>query len=47
MSAAYYLYRLHGMRPSEYANMERGERIILRAFLDKEIQQINKEREVE
>jgi hypothetical protein len=35
------------VRPSEYEKMERGERTILRAFLEKEIQQINKEREVE
>lgn len=46
MNTAFYLFRLHGIRPSEYQSMGRGEKIVIRAFLDTEIEQINKEREV-
>ena len=47
MSTAYYMFRLHNMRPSEYQSLQRGEKIIVRAFLEHEIDQINKEREAE
>ena len=44
--AAYYLFRLHHVMPSEFYRMDYGERIAIHAFLDYEIEQRQKEYEL-
>jgi len=42
-SVAYALFRLKKWKPSKYYNMGAGERLITRAFLKQELQDIEKE----
>lgn len=42
-SVAYTLFRLKRWKPSEYYNMGAGERLVTRAFLKQEIQDIKEE----
>ena len=45
VQAAYYLYSLHNVMPSEYYQMGYGEKAVLSAFLDYEMEQKQKEYE--
>ncbi len=42
-SVAYALFRLKKWKPSEYYDMDAGERLITRAFLKQELQDIKEE----
>ena len=39
----YALFRMHGWKPSDFYNMESGEQIIVTAFLQQEIEDIEAE----
>lgn len=43
MQAAYLLFRLHHVMPSDYYKMGIGERLIVHEFIKYEIEQRNKE----
>lgn len=43
----YYLFRFHHMLPEQVYWLPVGERIILAAFMNQEIEDINKERKTE
>ena len=47
MSTAYWLFRLHHVMPSVYEGMGYGEKRIVNAFISYEIEQRNKENEVD
>lgn len=40
----YWHYIRHGLRPSEYYSMNPGEKVVLRAFMLKEIESENEQR---
>lgn len=41
----YWHYVRHGLKPSEYYQMGYGERLVLRAFMEQEYQEIKEEEE--
>lgn len=41
----YYVWKLHNISPAVYFNYRYGEKKIINAFLDKEIEEINKNQE--
>lgn len=42
----YLLFRYKGYKPSEYNNMGRGEKTVLRAFMKVEIEERNKNKDI-
>lgn len=45
MQTAYYLFRLHHVMPSDFEEMGFGEKMIVSAFLDYQINQMREESE--
>lgn len=41
----YALYKLHNWKPSDYYDLGYGEKIVVRAFLKREVEDMKKERE--